>query len=71
MQIETGSVQEDEILTNSIKDKLGDIIETHTKTTESKTENNKYFRGNLHRQHRGNHNGTEPRNRQRKRGNYS
>ena len=29
VQIETCSVQEAEILTNSIKDKLGDKIETH------------------------------------------
>ena len=53
VQIETGSVQEAETLTNCINDKLGDKIETHTKTTETKTENNQHSGRNFHRQHRG------------------
>jgi len=50
VQIETGSIQEAETLTNNIKDKLGDKMEIkHTKTAKTKTEITQYPRGHIYR----------------------
>jgi len=65
VQIETGSIQEAETLTNNIKDKLGDKMET--KTAKTRTENTQHPRGHIYRHP----NSTEPRLRHRKRGNHS
>jgi hypothetical protein len=71
IQIETWSNKEAETLSNSIRDKLGDKMETNIQRPRKPRLEIHNIPEEIHRQHRGLHNRTEPRNRLGKRGNQS